>query len=218
MDGLRLFSFNVCVFSSIIRSVVGRSSITIRQHNIISIRNSCHCGDLRRPYVKGRTGKNSAKSDGDLFNFLFRFRLVRPLGLYHNQILAIVNKLSQVFELLLFAIMNQRTEESIRDEIREIESIPYRDRSADDKKRLNDLEDELLRRRPELQTGEFLSILFPNVFIIICSYHITYLLFYSHVTNTCFPVACFPVTNTFQLNFIISNCRRDRSSNTCPGW
>lgn len=51
--------------------------------------------------------------------------------------------------------MDQRNEADIRAEIRDIERIPYRDRSSDDKKRLNALEDEIKRRHPELQSGKF---------------------------------------------------------------
>lgn len=46
--------------------------------------------------------------------------------------------------------MDARSEESLRQEIQAIEAIPYPNRTIDDKKRLNDLEDEIKRRHPEL--------------------------------------------------------------------
>lgn len=45
--------------------------------------------------------------------------------------------------------MDLRSEQSIREEIGAIESIAYSQRTADDKKRLNDLEGEIRRRHPE---------------------------------------------------------------------
>ena len=50
--------------------------------------------------------------------------------------------------------MDARSEDSVRAEISAIEAIPYAQRSADDKKRLNDLEAEIRRRHPELQLGK----------------------------------------------------------------
>eukprot|EP01031_Cornospumella_fuschlensis_P029200 gene29200-35245_t len=49
--------------------------------------------------------------------------------------------------------MDARAEDSIRAEISAIEAIAYAQRSADDKKRLNDLEAEIRRRHPELYQG-----------------------------------------------------------------
>lgn len=58
--------------------------------------------------------------------------------------------------------MDRRTEESIRDEVREIENIPYRHRSDNDKIRWNALESEIQRRHPELHTGEYPSCYFQK--------------------------------------------------------
>lgn len=64
--------------------------------------------------------------------------------------------------------MDTDTEENIRAEIADIKSIPYSDRTIEDKKRLNELEAEIRRRRhPQLQSGEFPSILFPLILDII---------------------------------------------------
>ncbi len=49
--------------------------------------------------------------------------------------------------------MDALSEEQIRNEINEITTIPYRDRSTEDKQRLNALEAELLRRHPERNTA-----------------------------------------------------------------
>ena len=65
--------------------------------------------------------------------------------------------------------MDARSEDSVRAEISAIEAIPYAQRSADDKKRLNDLEAEIRRRLPEL--GKVPSLCFPtcsNAVVSIC--------------------------------------------------
>ncbi len=49
--------------------------------------------------------------------------------------------------------MDARSEDSIRAEIADIESIPYAQRTPEDKKRLNDLEAETRRRHPQLRSG-----------------------------------------------------------------
>ena len=67
--------------------------------------------------------------------------------------------------------MDARSEDSVRAEISAIEAIPYAQRSADDKKRLNDLEAEIRRRHPELQLGKVPSLCFPtfsNAVVSIC--------------------------------------------------
>ena len=46
--------------------------------------------------------------------------------------------------------MDALPEEVLRQEIQDIQAIPYANRSSHDKKRLNDLEDEIKRRHPEL--------------------------------------------------------------------
>ena len=55
--------------------------------------------------------------------------------------------------------MDRLAEEQIRKEIGEITDIPYRDRTTEDKQRLNALEAELLRRDPArntaLQAGKY---------------------------------------------------------------
>ncbi len=48
--------------------------------------------------------------------------------------------------------MDTRSEEDIRNEIDQISSIPYRERSTEDKQRLNALEAELLRRHLDRNT------------------------------------------------------------------
>ena len=53
-----------------------------------------------------------------------------------------------------FAIMDKSPEENIRSEIADIQRIPYGDRTAEDKRRLNALDAEIRRRHPELQSGE----------------------------------------------------------------
>jgi hypothetical protein len=73
------------------------------------------------------------------------------------------HKLFKVFHYL-FAIMDSYTEKNIRAEIAAINEIPYGDRTIEDKRRLNDLEAEILRRHFVLQSGEFLSFLFPYYF------------------------------------------------------
>ena len=60
--------------------------------------------------------------------------------------------------------MDKDTEESIRAEIADIKRIPLRERGEQVWTRLNALESEIRRRHPELQSGEFPSILFPFYF------------------------------------------------------
>jgi hypothetical protein len=59
--------------------------------------------------------------------------------------------------------MDLDSEDEIREEIRQIKAISYAARSADDKKRLNDLEAEIRRRHPELQQGKIPNTLVSRV-------------------------------------------------------
>ncbi|RYH14311.1 hypothetical protein EON65_33825 [archaeon] len=59
--------------------------------------------------------------------------------------------------------MDARAEDLIGAEISAIEAIAYAQRSADDKKRLNDLEAEIRRRHPELHQGKFITLWFYSL-------------------------------------------------------